>query len=111
MATTIARKPKSSPRTIVSREQVDSTIYYYILQGEHVHEVKIIDGVASCNCHAYLYSARGNKRCGDTDLAQRNEQERGTDLQQHLADEQVYTCVCCSNRVKTANTYCFGCLA
>jgi hypothetical protein len=99
-------------RTIVLREEQANTITYYILQGDHLHEVKIENGAVSCNCHAYLYSARGNKHCGDTEMAQQNEPERGTDIQQHLADEQiVYTCVACSNRVKAANTYCFGCLA
>jgi len=102
MTQTLTRKPKaakSSPRTIVSREIVNGTIYYYIRQGEHVHEVKIIDSVASCNCHAYLYSARGNKRCGDTDLAQRNEQERGTDLQQHVKDD-IHSCIYCGIPMK-----------
>lgn len=112
MSTAIAeRKPKAQkPRTIVRREEQANTVLYYILQGEHLHEVTIEDGKASCNCHAYQFAPRGNKRCGDTDLAQQNERERDNDIMQHVRDEE-YTCACCSNRVKKPNSYCFGCLA
>lgn len=99
---TLTRKPKAAkptPRTIVRREQTGNTIRYYILQGDHLHEVTIEDGVASCNCHAYLYSAKGNKRCGDTDLATKNESERATDIQQHVRDD-IHSCIYCGRRMK-----------
>lgn len=99
MNTAIARKPKAQPRTIVRREENGNVILYYILQGDHLHEVEIEDGKASCNCHAYSYSARGNKRCGDTDLAQQNERERSTDLQQHVRDD-IHSCILCGRRMK-----------
>ena len=112
MSTAIARKPKAAkqtPRTIVRREETSNVILYYILQGDHLHEVTIENGVASCNCHAYLYSAKGNKRCGDTDLATKNESERATDIQQHVRDGlPVYSCPGCGHPM-TADVYCYNC--
>lgn len=96
---TIARKPKAQPRTIVRREQTGNAVLYYILQGDHLHEVTIEDGKARCNCHAYSYSPRGNKRCGDTDLALKNESERATDLQQHVKDD-IHSCIYCGRPMK-----------
>lgn len=99
MVATLPRKPKTAPRTIIRREQDGATIRYYILQADHLHEVTIENGVASCNCHAYQYAPRGNKRCGDTDLALKNEQERATDLQQHVRDD-IHSCIYCGMPMK-----------
>jgi hypothetical protein len=108
----------AKPLSIVHREQEQNTITYGILSGEITYIATLENG-APCGCVsdngsacASYYYSKGEKTCKHCKLAQQNEQERSSDLKQHLQDGPIiHTCVACSNRVKVANTYCFGCLA
>lgn len=114
-ATLTERKPKvQKPLTIVRREVEANGIVYYILSGEIIYAARIENG-APCGCTSdngsacasYYYSPKGHKHCKHTDLAKRTEQERSTDLQQHLQDEK-HSCIYCGRPMKY-DGWCGGC--
>lgn len=113
---------------LLGREEENGQVNYYIQSGENVYVPVLENGHAvSCKklngdkCEGYLYSPRGKKHCKHTDLAVKNEKDRSSDQQQHIADhlrthgaadrQAVYSCYCCGAKLKAHDGYCPGCAA
>lgn len=113
MATaTLTRKPKAA-KTVNIQERCDfgnGRVLYTVLSSNGVdqHRTTLVNGVATgCTCRERNgYTVRG--KCYHATGCEKNEQERSTDQQQHVQEDQ-HTCITCWRRVKHAGQTCYAC--